>query len=216
MIDKRVTDLAAAVAGLRDGATILYSGFGSVGEPLELIHAVFDLGVRDLIVVSNNAGVGETGLARLIKAGRVRKVVCSFARTSRPHADDGTPIEIEMVPQGTMSERIRAGAAGIAGFYTRVSAGTALAAGKEVRDFDGAAHVLERPIKGDIALIRADRADRWGNLVYRKTARNFNPVMAMAAAVTAVQVREVVELGALDPELIHTPGLFVDRVVQVA
>jgi 3-oxoadipate CoA-transferase alpha subunit len=215
MIDKRVRDTAAAVTGLKDGATILFAGFGGVGEPTELVHAVYDLGVRDLVIVSNNAGVGEHGIAKLIKAGRVRKVVCSFARSSKPHADDGTPIEVEMVPQGTLSERIRAGAAGIAGFYTRVSAGTALAAGKEVREFDGHPHVLERPIKGDIALIKADRADRWGNLTYRLTAQNFNPVMAMAGTVTAVQVREIVDLGAFEPVHIHTPGIFVDRVVVV-
>lgn len=213
MIDKQVPDLAAAVAGVKDGATILYAGFGQVGEPVALIHALLDQGVRELTVVSNNAGTGETGLVRLIKAGRVRKIICTYARSSDPRTPDGKPIEVEMVPQGTMSERIRAGAAGIAGFYTRVSAGTQLAHGKEVRDFDGVPHVLERAIKGDIALIKADRADRWGNLTYRKSARNFNPVMAMAAAVTAVQVREMVELGALDPEHVHTPGIFVDRVV---
>jgi 3-oxoadipate CoA-transferase alpha subunit len=213
MIDKQVADVHAAVAGLADGATILFAGFGGVGEPEALIHAVYDLGVRELTIVANNAGVGERGIARLIKAGRVRRIVCSFARSSRPHADDGTPVELEMVPQGTLSERIRAGAAGIAGFYTRVSAGTELAAGKEVRELDGHPHVLERPIRGDMALVRAERADRWGNLVYRKTALNFNPVMAAAGKVTVAQVRAMVPLGTFEPEFVHTPGIFVDRVV---
>lgn len=219
MIDKRVPSLAAAVAGVKDGATVLVAGFGAVGEPVELTEALIDLGVRDLIVVANNAGTEEVGIAALIKAGRVRKVICSYPRTTDPHVFEAAykagRIELELVPQGTLSERIRAGGAGIGGFFTRTSAGTKIGEGKETREIDGALYVLETPITGDIALIRADRADRWGNLVYRKSARNFNPVMAMAGRITAVQTRELVELGTLDPETIHTPGIFVDRVVVV-
>jgi 3-oxoadipate CoA-transferase, alpha subunit len=219
MIDKRVPDLAAAVAGIGDGMTVLCAGFGSVGEPVALIEALLDAGVRDLVIVSNNAGTGERGIALLVREGRVRKVVCSYPRSSDSHVFEAVykagRIELELVPQGTLSERIRAGGAGIGGFYTRVAAGTVLAEGKDSRDFDGALHVLERPIKADAALVKADRADRWGNLVYRKSARNFNPVMAMAARLTVAQVREIVPLGTLDPEAIHTPGIFVDRVVVV-
>ncbi len=217
MIDKRVPSLAAAVAGVRDGMTVLCAGFGAVGEPIELIEALLDLGVRDLVIVSNNAGTREVGVAKLIREGRVRKIVCSYPRTTDPHVFEAAfkagRIELELVPQGTLSERIRAGGAGIGGFYTRVAAGTKLADGKEARELDGALHVLERPVKADFALLRAWRADRWGNLVYRKSARNFNPVMAMAGAISVAQVTEMVELGTLDPEAIHTPGIFVDRVV---
>lgn len=217
MIDKRVASLATAVADIKDGSTVLCSGFGSVGEPQELMDALIEQGARDLVIVANNAGVGDVGLAGLIKAGRVRKIICNYPRTRDPHCFDAAyragKIELELVPQGTMSERIRAGGAGIAGFYTRVSAGTEVAAGKEVREFGGHPHVFEEAIRGDVALIKADRADRWGNLVYRKSARNFNPVMATAAALTIAQVRETVELGTLDPEHVHTPGIFVDRVV---
>ncbi|HYM03097.1 MAG TPA: 3-oxoacid CoA-transferase subunit A [Stellaceae bacterium] len=217
MIDKRVKTLAEAVAGVKDGATVLCAGFGSVGEPVELLNALRKTGARDLVCVANNAGTGDEGLAGLIAAGRVRKIVCSFPRTTDPHCFEAAyragKIELELVPQGTLSERMRAAAAGLGGFYVKTGVGTKLAAGKEVREIDGETYLLEKPIRGDIALCRADRADRWGNLVYRKSARNFNPVMAMAAAVTAVQVREIVELGALDPEAVHTPGIFVDRVV---
>ena len=217
MIDKRVPSLAAAVAGIGDGMTVLCAGFGNVGEPVALIEALVELGARDLVIVSNNAGTGERGIALLIREGRVRKVICSYPRSSDPHVFEAIykagRIELELVPQGTLSERIRAGGAGIGGFYTRVSAGTKIAAGKEARELDGALHVLERPIKADAALLKAERGDRWGNLVYRKSARNFNPVMAMAAQVTVAQVREIAELGTLDPEAIHTPGIFVDRLV---
>ena len=217
MIDKRVPSLAAAVAGIGDGMTVLCAGFGNVGEPVELIEALVTLGVRDLVVVSNNAGTGERGIAKLIREGCVRKVICSYPRSSDAHVFEEIyktgRLALELVPQGTLSERIRAGGAGIGGFYTRVSAGTLLAEGKEARELDGALHVLERPIKADVALVKADRGDRWGNLVYRKSARNFNPVMAMAARITVAQVKEIAELGTLDPELIHTPGIFVDRVV---
>jgi 3-oxoadipate CoA-transferase, alpha subunit len=217
MIDKRVRTLAEAVAGVRDGAIVLCSGFGAVGEPVELLNALRATGVKDLVCVANNAGTGDEGLAGLIKDGRVRKIVCSFPRTSDPHCFEAAykagKIELEIVPQGTLSERMRAAAAGLGGFYVKTAAGTRLGEGKEMREIDGELYVLEKPIRGDIALCRADRADRWGNLTYRKSARNFNPVMAMAAALTAVQVREVVALGELDPECVVTPGIFVDRVV---
>ena len=219
MIDKRVRSLAEAVAGIKDGATVLCSGFGAVGEPVELLNALRETGVRDLVCVANNAGTGDEGLAGLIRDGRVRKIVCSFPRTTDPHCFEAAykagKIELEVVPQGTLSERMRAGAAGLGGFYVKTAVGTKLARGKETREIDGELYVLEKPIKGDVALCRADRADRWGNLTYRKSARNFNPLMAMAAALTAVQVREMVALGALDPECVVTPGIFVDRVVVV-
>ena len=219
MIDKVVDSLAKAVAGVKDGATVLCSGFGAVGEPVELLNALRETGVRDLVCVSNNAGTGDEGLAGLIAAGRVRKIICSFTRTTDPHCFEAAykagKIELEIVPQGTLSERMRAGAAGVGGFYVKTAVGTKLAHGKETREINGELYVLEKPIKGDLALCRADRADRWGNLTYRKSARNFNPVMAMAATLTAVQVREVVPLGALEPECVATPGIFVDRVVVV-
>jgi 3-oxoadipate CoA-transferase alpha subunit len=219
MIDKRVPDLAAAVAGVRDGMTVLCAGFGMVGEPVELIEALLPLGVRDLVIVSNNAGTREIGIARLIKEGRVREVICSYPRTTDPYVFEAAykagAIELELVPQGTLSERIRAGGAGIGGFFTRVGAGTKLAEGKEAREIDGALHILEQPIKADVALVNALTADRWGNLVYRKSARNFNPVMAMCGKLSVAQVKEIAELGTLDPENIHTPGIFVDRVVVV-
>jgi 3-oxoadipate CoA-transferase, alpha subunit len=219
MIDKVVANLADAVAGVKDGATVLCSGFGAVGEPVELLNALRETGARDLVCVSNNAGTGDEGLAGLIAAGRVRKIICSFPRTTDPHCFEAAykagKIELEIVPQGTLSERMRAGAAGVGGFYVKTAVGTKLAHGKETREIDGELYVLEKPIKGDLALCRADRADRWGNLTYRKSARNFNPVMAMAATLTAVQVREVVALGALDSECVVTPGIFVDRIVVV-
>ncbi len=219
MIDKRVPSLEAAVADISDGMTVLCAGFGNVGEPIELIEALAGQGARDLTIVANNAGTGERGIAMLIREGRVRKVICSYPRTSDPHVFEAVyragAIELELVPQGTLSERIRAGGAGIGGFFTRVSAGTRVGEGKESRTIDGALHVLEPPIKADVALLKAERGDRWGNLVYRKSARNFNPVMAMAGKLTVAQVREVVELGSLDPESVHTPGIFVDRVVRV-
>jgi 3-oxoadipate CoA-transferase alpha subunit len=219
MIDKRVRDLAAAVAGIKDGATILCGGFGAVGEPIALTEALLPLGVKNLVIVANNAGTGETGIARLIKEGRVRKVICSYPRTTDPRefeaAYEAGKIELELVPQGTLSERLRAAGAGIGGFYTPTGVGTKLAEGKETRTIAGKSYVLEQPIRGDAALIAAHKSDRWGNLVYRKSARNFNPVMAAAAALTVAQVSEIVDLGALDPESIVTPGIFVDRVVVV-
>jgi 3-oxoadipate CoA-transferase alpha subunit len=217
MIDKRMPSLAAAVAGISSGMTVMCAGFGTVGEPIALIEALIELGVCDLTIVSNNAGTGERGIAMLIREGRVRKVICSYPRSSDPHVFEAVykagRIELELVPQGTLSERIRAGGAGIGGFYTRVSAGTRIGADKEQRELDGELHVLEKAIKADVALLTAERGDRWGNLVYRKSARNFNPVMAMAANLTVAQVKEIADLGTLDPEAVHTPGIFVDRVV---
>jgi len=219
MIDKQVAGIPAALEGIRDGSTVLCGGFGAVGAPDELIGALLEQGARDLVVVSNNAGVGITGLAALIDNNRVRKIICSYPRSDDPRAFDKAykegRIELELVPQGTLSERMRAAAAGLGGFYTLVSVGTKLAAGKEVREIGGETYVLELPLKGDVALLKANRADRWGNLTYRKSARNFNPVMAMAAELSIVQVRTMVELGGIDPECVHTPGIFVDRVVVV-
>ena len=219
MIDKRVRSLAEAVSGVKNGATVLCSGFGAVGEPVELLNALRETGVKDLVCVANNAGTGDEGLAGLIKDGRVRKIICSFPRTTDPHCFEAAykagKIELELVPQGTLSERLRAAGAGIGGFYTPTGVGTKLAEGKETRAIDGKSYVLETPIRGDAALIAAHKSDRWGNLVYRKSARNFNPVMAAAAALTVAQVQEIVELGALDPEAVVTPGIFVDRVVVV-
>ncbi len=219
MINKIVSSLQDAVAGVQDGSTVLVSGFGGAGQPHELIDALIDQGAKDLVLVNNNAGNGEVGIARLMKLGRVRKVICSFPRQVDSHVFDGLfragNIELELVPQGTLAERIRAGGAGIGGFYTRTAVGTVLAEGKEVRRIDGEDYLYERPIKADVALVKALRGDRWGNLVYRKTARNFGPVMATAAKLTIVQVYETVELGELDPEAIVTPGIYVNRVVRV-
>jgi 3-oxoadipate CoA-transferase, alpha subunit len=217
MINKQVSSIPAALEGIRDGATILSAGFGAVGAPDDLLDGLLAMGVRDLVVVSNNAGSGMRGLAALIDAGMVRKVICSFPRTDDPRAFDAAykagRIELELVPQGIISERMRAGAAGLGGFYSPVGVGTKLADGKEVREIDGKRYVFEKPLRGDVALLRAHRADRWGNLAYRKSARNFNPVMAMAAELTVVQTKQMVELGDIDPECVHTPGIFVDRVV---
>jgi 3-oxoadipate CoA-transferase alpha subunit len=219
MINKQVPSIAAALEGIRDGATILSAGFGAVGAPDDLLGGLLAMGVRDLVVVSNNAGSGMRGLAALIDAGMVRKVICSFPRTDDPRAFDAAykagRIELELVPQGIISERMRAAAAGLGGFYSPVGVGTKLADGKEVREIDGKGYVFEKPLRGDVALLRAHRADRWGNLAYRKSARNFNPVMAMAAELTVVQTKQMVELGDIDPECVHTPGIFVDRVVVV-
>lgn len=217
MIDKRVESFAAALEGLKDGDTVLCGGFGSVGEPFALIEAVIAQGRRELTVVCNNAGSGLVGVAALLKAGCARRLICSYPRSTDPQVIDALyaerKIEIEIVPQGTLSERMRAAGAGLGGFFTRVGAETKLAAGKETRMIEGALHVFERPLPGDFALIKAHRADRWGNLLYRKAARNFNPVMAMAGKMTVAQVDELAELGALDAEAIVTPGIFVDRVV---
>jgi 3-oxoadipate CoA-transferase, alpha subunit len=219
MIDKRVESFAAALAGMKDGDTLLCGGFGSVGEPVALIEAVIALGVKDLTVVSNNGGSGLIGVAALLKAGRARKLICSYPRSSDPQVIDALyaerKIEIELVPQGTLSERMRAAGAGIGGFFTPTGAATRLAEGKETRMLGGKLQVFETALPGDFALIKAHRADRWGNLTYRKSARNFNPVMAMAGKVTVAQVDEIAELGSLDPEAIATPGIFVKRVVRL-
>ena len=219
MIDKTVKSLADAVAGIRDGATVMIGGFGGAGQPAELVDALIEQGAKDLTIVNNNAGNGETGLAALLKAGRVRRIVCSFPRQDDSHVFDALyragKIELELVPQGNLAERIRAAGAGIGAFFTPTGYGTELARGKETRRIDGRDHVLEHPIRADVALIKALRGDRWGNLVYRKAARNFNPIMATAAATTVAQVDEIVELGALDPEHIVTPGIHVTRVVRV-
>jgi len=217
MIDKISPTLASAVADIPDGATVLIGGFGTAGMPSALIDALIDHGARDLVIVNNNAGNGDTGLAALLKARRVRKMICSFPRQADSHVFDALyragEIELELTPQGNLAERIRAAGAGIGGFFTPTGHGTLLAEGKETRLIDGKHYVFETPIHADFALIKALRGDRWGNLVYRKAARNFGPIMAMAARCTIAQVGEVVELGTLDPEAIVTPGIFVQRVV---
>lgn len=208
-----------AAAGIVDGATVMVSGFGSAGQPVELVEALIDSGATDLTLVSNNAGGGDFGLAALIREGRVRKVVCSFPRQIDSwHFDEAyraERLELELVPQGNLAERIRAAGAGIGAFYTPTGYGTPLADGKETRVIDGRTYVLEYPIRADVALVAADRADEIGNLVYRKTARNFGPIMAAAADITIVQVNEIVATGALDPEAVVTPCIYVDRVVRV-
>jgi 3-oxoadipate CoA-transferase alpha subunit len=219
MIDKKVPSVRAAVADVFDGATVLIGGFGTAGMPAELIDALIDQGARGLTIVNNNAGNADSGVARLIREKRVRRIVCSFPRqTDSWHFDAAYragEIELELVPQGNLAERIRAAGAGIGAFYTPTGYGTLLAEGKETREIDGRHYVLEYPIRGDFALIKALRGDRLGNLVYRKTARNFGPIMAAAAKCAIVQVREVVDAGALDPECVVTPGIHVTRVVEV-
>jgi 3-oxoadipate CoA-transferase alpha subunit len=219
MIDKLVPSLADAVADVHDGATVMIGGFGTAGMPSELIDALIAQGAGDLTIVNNNAGNGDMGVAALLKAKRVRKIICSFPRQVDSHHFDALyragEIELELVPQGNLAERIRAAGAGIGAFYTPTGYATDLAKGKETRLIDGRGYVLEYPIHADFALIKAERADRWGNLVYRKTARNFGPIMASAAKCAVVQVREIVALGALDPEAVVTPGIFVKRVVHV-
>ena len=220
MIDKIVASVTAAVADIGDGATVMIGGFGTAGMPSELIDALIAQRARDLTIVSNNAGNGDAGLALLLKAKRVRKIVCSFPRqTDSWHFDAlyrSGEIELELVPQGNLAERIRAAGAGIGAFYTPTGYGTLLAEGKETRVIAGRPYVLEYPLRADFALIRAHAADRWGNLVYRKTARNFGPIMAAAATCTVAQVAHVVNLGDLDPEAVATPGIYVHRVVRVA
>jgi len=220
MINKIVQSMAEALAGIHDGAVVLLGGFGSIGQPNALIDGLMEQGTKDLTIVANNAGVGRlVGLARLLGAGRVRKIVCTFPRTSDPVVFDELAragrIELEVVPQGTLAERMRAAGAGIPAFYTPTAAGTKLAEGKEQREFGGRQYVLEKALFGDVALLEAWEADRWGNLTYRSSARNFNPVMATAATLTVVQAQHIVELGALDPEKIVTPGIFVQRVLHV-
>ena len=220
MIDKTVASLAEAVADVHDGATVMIGGFGAAGQPAELIDALIDQGARELTIVNNNAGNGEVGLAALLKARRVRKILCSFPRQTDSYVFDSLyrsgEVELELVPQGNLAERIRAAGAGIGGFFTPTGHGTLLAEGKETRVIDGRPYVLEYPIHADFALIKALAGDRWGNLVYRKTGRNFGPIMAMAAKCAIAQVQRIVPLGDLDPEVIITPGIFVQRVVAVA
>jgi 3-oxoadipate CoA-transferase alpha subunit len=220
MINKQVASVAQAVADVFDGATVMVGGFGEAGSPIELIHALIDQGATGLTVVSNNTGSGEVGLAALLKAGRVSKVVCSFPRTANstvfPDLYRSGKTALELVPQGTLAERIRAGGAGIPAFYTPAAVGTPLAEGKETREFDGQEFVLERGLRADFALIKGRVADTYGNVVYNKTARNFGPIMAMAAKVAIVQAERIVEPGEIDPEVVVTPGIFVERVVAVA
>ncbi len=220
MINKLVPTVEDAVADIFDGATILISGFGEAGSPIELIHALIDQGAKDLTVVSNNTGSGQVGLAALIAHKRVKKMICSFPRTANstvfPDLYHKGEIELELVPQGTLAERIRAGGAGIPAFFTPASVGTPLAEGKETREFDGQTYVMEKAIVADFALVRAHTADRYGNLTYNKTARNFGPIMSTGARKTIVQAERIVELGEIDPEIVVTPGIFVQRVVHIA
>jgi 3-oxoadipate CoA-transferase alpha subunit len=219
VVNKIVTGLRYALAGIHDGATIMIGGFGNAGMPRELIDGLIDQGATDLTIVNNNAGNGDTGLAALLAARRVKKIICSFPRQTDSYVFDGLyrsgELELELTPQGNLAERIRAAGAGVGAFFSPTGYGTLLAEGKETRLINGKNYVLEYPIHADFALIKALKADRWGNLVYRKAARNFGPIMAMAAKCTIVQVDQVVELGELDPEVIVTPGIFVQRIVQV-
>ena len=219
MINKIVPSMADAVAGIKDGMTILLGGFGSVGQPNHLVQGVIDLGVKDLVVVANNAGGGKAGLALMMELGRVRKIICTFPRSANSTIFEelyrAGKIELEIVPQGTMAERIRAAGAGIGGFYTATGVGTKMAEGKEIREIDGRVMILEKALHADVARVEAWEADRWGNLTFRKSGRNFNPIMATAAALTIVQSQHIVELGAIPPEQVMTPGIFVDRIVHV-
>jgi 3-oxoadipate CoA-transferase alpha subunit len=219
MINKIVATMAEAMAGIKDGSTILLGGFGAVGQPNQLIDGLIETGAKDLVMVANNAGTGRKGLARLMELGRVRRIVCSFPRSVGSVVFEelyrAGKIELEIVPQGTLAERMRAAGAGVAAFYTPTAVGTQLARGKETREIDGRMHVLEYALKAEVALIEAWQADRWGNLTYRESGRNFNPVMAAAADCTITQAQHIVELGALDPECIITPGIYVDRVLHV-
>jgi 3-oxoadipate CoA-transferase alpha subunit len=219
MINKISASVEEALAPIKDGATVMIGGFGGAGQPAELIDGLIAHGARDLVIVNNNAGNGDTGLAALLKGGQVRKIICSFPRQADSHVFDALyragKLELELVPQGNLAERIRAAGAGIGAFFSPTGYGTLLAEGKETREINGKMYVLEQPIHADVALIKAEKGDRWGNLVYRMTARNFGPVMASAAALTIASVHEIVELGSLDPEAVVTPGLFVQSVVKV-
>lgn len=220
MIDKSVNSLKAAIGEIDHGAAVMIGGFGTAGMPDELIDALIDRNVGDLTIINNNAGNGETGVAALIRAGCVRKIICSFPRQSDSHHFDAAyragKIELELVPQGNLAARIHAAGSGLGAIFTPTGFGTVLAEGKETRRIDGKDYVLEHPIHADFALIKAHKGDRWGNLVYRKTARNFGPIMAMAAKTTIAQVAEIVPLGALDPEVVVTPGIFVQRLIEIA
>jgi 3-oxoadipate CoA-transferase, alpha subunit len=219
MINKIVQDMADAMAGIKDGSTVLIGGFGAVGQPNALIDGLIDQGAKDLTVAANNAGVGHVGLARLMELGRVRKIICSFPRSSDPVVFESLyragKIELEIVPQGTLAERMRAAGAGVPAFFTATGVGTRMAVGKEHRDIDGRTYILEQSLPGDVALVEAWEADRWGNLTFRESGRNFNPVMAMAAKLTIVQTQHVRELGEINPDHVVTPGIFVNRVLHV-
>lgn len=219
MIDKRIKTVASAIAGIPDGAVIMVGGFGEAGSPIELIHALIDSGAKELTIINNNTGNGEVGLAALIGTGQVRKMICSYPRSSHsrvfPELYRAGRIELEIVPQGTLAERIRAGGAGIPAFYTATTVGTPLADGKEIRNIEGRDYVLEYGLTADYALIKCEKSDAQGNLTYNKTARNFNPIMCTAAKVTIVQTRKFVEVGDLDPEHVITPNIYVDRIVEV-
>ena len=219
MIDKRVASVAEALEGVADGATVLVGGFGSVGQPNQLIDGLIEQGARNLVIVANNSGIAEVGLAKLMQLGRVRRIVCSYPRSAGSFVFEDLyragKIELELVPQGTLAERMRAAGAGIPAFYTPTAFGTRLADGKPTAEIGGRNCVLEYALPGDVALIEAWEGDRWGNLTYRDSGRNFNPVMATAATLTVAQVQRVVELGALPPECVVTPGVYVDRLVQV-
>lgn len=219
MIDKFVRSMAEAMDGIKDGSVVLLGGFGSVGQPDALLDGLIEQGAKDLVVVANNAGTGHAGLARLMELGRVRRIVCSFPRSAGSVVFEDLyragKLELEIVPQGTLAERMRAAGAGVGAFFTPTGVGTKLAEGKEVREIDGRKQVLEYALRGDIALVEAWKADRWGNLTYNKSGRNFNAVMATAARTTIVQTYHVAELGALDPEAIVTPGIFVDRIIHI-
>ncbi|WP_418321340.1 3-oxoacid CoA-transferase subunit A [Piscinibacter sakaiensis] len=219
MVNKIADSVAAALADVKDGSTVLIGGFGTAGIPNELIDGLIEQGARELTIVNNNAGNGETGLAALLKTGRVRKIICSFPRQADSHVFDGLyrsgKLELELVPQGNLAERLRAAGAGIGAFFCPTGYGTELAAGRETREINGRHYVLEYPIHGDVALIKAERGDRWGNLTYRMAARNFGPVMATAARLAIATVHDIVELGTLDPEAIVTPGIHVGRIVRI-
>ncbi|HUN41511.1 MAG TPA: 3-oxoacid CoA-transferase subunit A [Acetobacteraceae bacterium] len=219
MINKIVHDMAEAMAGIKDGSTVLIGGFGAVGQPNALIDGLIHQGAKDLTVAANNAGVGHTGLARLMELGRVRRIICSFPRSSDPVVFEtlyrAGKIELEIVPQGTLAERMRAAGAGVPAFFTATGVGTKMAVGKEHREIDGRTYILEKSLPGDVSLVEAWEADRWGNLTFRESGRNFNPVMAMAATLTIVQTQHVRELGEINPDHVVTPGIFVDRVLHV-
>jgi 3-oxoadipate CoA-transferase, alpha subunit len=219
MVNKIVGSVAEALVGITDGSTVMIGGFGTAGIPGELVDGLIEQGARDLTVVNNNAGNGDHGIAALLKAGRIRKIICSFPRQADSWVFDelyrSGRVELELVPQGNLAERIRAAGAGIGGFFTATGYGTELAKGKETREIDGRMHVFEKPIHADVSLIKAERGDRWGNLTYRKAARNFGPVMAMAAKRTVASVYDIVELGDIDPEHVVTPGIFVTHVVKI-
>jgi 3-oxoadipate CoA-transferase alpha subunit len=220
MINKIANSVADAMAGIQDGSTVMVGGFGTAGIPNELIDGLIAHGAKDLTVVNNNAGNGDTGMAALLKTGRVRKIICSFPRQVDSYVFDelyrSGKLELELTPQGNLSERIRAAGAGVGAFFTPTGFGTDLAKGKETREINGKMYVLEYPIYGDVALVKAECGDRWGNLTYRKTARNFGPTMAMACKHTIASVHEIVELGDLDPEAIVTPAIFVNKIVKIA